>query len=112
MPTLSRLVPLAAAALWLTSGVARGEGVPGGLVFEPGPPPFATVLAKARAEKKVVFVDFSTEWCGWCKKLEQEVFSRPEVAKAMTGFVNVHVDAEKSPEGPSLAKTYGARGFP
>src|SRR5204862_6632909 len=73
-PFMPRFAPLvAAAAVLLASGTARGEG--GGLAFEPGPPPFATVLAKARAEKKVVFVDFTTEWCGWCKKLEQDTFS-------------------------------------
>jgi thiol-disulfide isomerase/thioredoxin len=107
MPRFAPLV--AAAAALLASGTARGEG--GGLAFEPGPPPFATVLAKAKAEKKVVFVDFTTAWCGWCKKLEQDTFSQPTVAAAMTGFVCVHVDAEKG-EGPTLAKRYGAHGFP
>ena len=53
---MPRFAPLAAAAaVLLASGIALGEG--GGLAFEPGPPPFATVLAKAKAEKKVVFVD-------------------------------------------------------
>lgn len=118
MPVLPRLLALAASAAVLCGGgIARGDGLPagappsGGVVFEAGTPPFATLLAKARAERKVVFVDFTTEWCGWCKKLEQDTFSKPEVAAAMTGFVCVHVDAEKG-EGIGLASRYGARGFP
>src|SRR5205814_10385523 len=42
---------------------------------------------------------------------EQDTFSQAEVARAMTGFVCVHVDAEKG-EGPILAKRYAAHGFP
>ncbi len=82
-----------------------------GVAFEPGTPPFADVLAKAKAEQKLVFVDFATEWCGWCKRLDKDTFSQASVAEAMKGFVAVHVDAEKG-EGVALAKKYGARGFP
>jgi thioredoxin-like negative regulator of GroEL len=118
----SRLLAVAAsAAVLFAGGTARGDGAPAGaapagargagVAFEAGPPPFSTVLAKAKAERKVVFVDFTTEWCGWCKKLEQDTFSRPEVAAAMAGFLAVHIDAEKG-EGPTLAARYGAHGFP
>ena len=82
-----------------------------GVAFEPGTPPFADVLAKAKAESKLVFVDFATEWCGWCKRLDKDTFSQASVAEAMKGFVAVHVDAEKG-EGVALARKYGAHGFP
>ena len=125
MKALPRLAALAASAAVLLAGrVARGDDVPaagpppaarhdaeGGVAFEPGTPPFATVLSKARDQKKSVFIDFSTEWCGWCKKLDADTFSKPEVAKALSAFVCVHVDAEKG-EGPELAKRYAAHGFP
>jgi thiol-disulfide isomerase/thioredoxin len=101
------------AALAVAPGTALGgeEPAPAGVAFEPGTPPFADVLAKAKAEGKPAFLDFATEWCGWCKRLEADVFSRPEVGKVMRGFVAVHVDAEKG-EGPALAKRFGVRGFP
>ena len=43
-----------------------------GIEFEKGT--FAEVLAKARKENKMVFMDCYTTWCGPCKKLEKAVF--------------------------------------
>lgn len=82
-----------------------------GVAFEAHDLPFADALAKAKAASKPVFVDFSTVWCGWCRRLEQDVYTREDVAKAMEAFVCLHVDAEKG-EGVELAKRYGAHGFP
>jgi thioredoxin-related protein len=41
--------------------------------------PFDQALAKAKAENKNLFVDLTASWCGWCKKMEKETFSQPEV---------------------------------
>lgn len=44
---------------------------------------------------KMFFVDFSTSWCGWCKRMDKDTFSKPEVWKIMNRyFVSVHFDAE------------------
>jgi thiol-disulfide isomerase/thioredoxin len=40
---------------------------------------YLDALKVAKAEKKVVLVDFTgSDWCGWCKKLQAEVFTQPE----------------------------------
>ena len=37
---------------------------------------FAAAKARAKAEKKDLLVDFTgSDWCGWCIKLDNEVFS-------------------------------------
>lgn len=72
---------------------------------------FGEALARAASEKKLVFVDFWTTWCGWCKKLDADTYPNAAVGKAMAAFVNVRVDAEAG-EGVELAQRYAAHGFP
>src|SRR5213083_3508571 len=50
--------------------------------------------AKAKEEKKLVMLDFTgSDWCGWCIKLNKEVFSKPEFAEyAKKNLVLVEVD--------------------
>ena len=58
------------------------------------------------------FVDLSTSWCGWCKKLKRNTFSDKEIGTFFnSNFINVAIDAEKG-EGPRLAQKYGVNGFP
>lgn len=37
-------------------------------------------LAKSKIEKKKIFVDVYTDWCGWCKKMEKVTFHTEKVA--------------------------------
>lgn len=113
------LLTSAVAAFLVTSApAARADGpevlTPAnseGVVFEPGTPRFADVLAKAKTEKKPVFIDFSTDWCGWCRKLEKDTFSQASVAEVMKALINVHIDAEKG-EGPELKRRFAVEGYP
>ena len=79
-------------------------------------------LALAKKEKKLVFIDFTgSDWCGWCMKLKQEVFSTPDFNNyARTNLVLVEVDLPRfkpmSPEllvrNTKLQEQYRAEGFP
>jgi protein disulfide-isomerase len=83
---------------------------------------FEAAKAKAKAEKKLLLVDFTgSDWCGWCIKLNKEVFSQPAFAEyAKKSLVAVEVDfpnkkklsAEQKQANDALAKKYGIRGYP
>ncbi len=69
-------------------------------------------LEQARKENKLVFVDFWTTWCGWCKKLDHDTYTDPKVIAALNEhYVCLSVDAE-SKIGAPLARKYSVNGYP
>ncbi len=69
-------------------------------------------LAAAKAQGKRVFVDVGAYWCPPCRKLDEEVFIKPEVGAALNaGYIAVHVDAEKG-EGPDVVTRYRVQAYP
>jgi thioredoxin 1 len=63
-------------------------------------------LAKAQAEKKLVFFDAYASWCGPCKEMALHVYTESAVAEYFNDkFVSIMVDMEKG-EGPDLIKKY------
>ena len=70
------------------------------------------ILAKAKAENKIVFVDAYATWCGPCKWMDANVFVDSEVGEFYnTNFINAKIDMEKG-EGPDIAETYNVRAYP
>ena len=69
-------------------------------------------LELAKKEKKKIFVDFFTEWCGPCLNMALTVFPLPEVGAVYNkNFVCLKIDAEKG-EGRELAKKYEVHSYP
>lgn len=84
---------------------------------------YDAALRQAAAEKKTVLADFSgSDWCKWCQKLDQEVFSTAEFRKAASArYVLLYVDLPSDPKALSeqararnmkLAQRYAVRQFP
>lgn len=73
---------------------------------------FKEVLAKAKAEKKLVFMDCYTTWCGPCKMMAKDIFPLQNVGEYMNAnFVSIKMDMEKG-EGIELTKTYEVNAYP
>ena len=43
----------------------------------------ATAQKKAKEHNSLIFVDLFADWCGWCHKMEQEVFVAEAFQKAL-----------------------------
>ncbi len=81
-----------------------------GIKFEHGT--WAEAKEKAKAENKLIFVDFYTQWCGPCYNMAQKVFTLYSVGAFYNEyFINMKIDAENG-EGIELAKKYGVRSYP
>jgi thioredoxin-related protein len=78
--------------------------------------------AKAKTEKKMVLLDFTgSDWCIWCVRLKEEIFSKPEfVEYAAKNLVLVEVDFPRKKQlseqqnraNRALADKYGIKGYP
>ncbi len=38
---------------------------------------------KAYKQNKIILIDAYTEWCGWCKKMDRDTYTNPEVIKKL-----------------------------
>jgi thioredoxin-related protein len=73
---------------------------------------FKTILAKAKKENKLIFLDAYTTWCGPCKLMAKNIFTLKSVGDHYNAnFVNAKIDMEKG-EGIDIAKKYDVKVFP
>ena len=83
---------------------------------------YAKAQQRAKAEGKAMLLDFTgSDWCGWCKKLDAEVFSKKEFKKyADEHLVCVKLDFPRSfslssktvHQNEDLARKFGVGGYP
>jgi len=80
-------------------------------------------MAAAREKGRPVLIDFYTDWCSWCKVMDEKTFADPMIKKQFAdGWITIKIDAEnKSKKGTYKNKTltyqqmtsaFGVTGFP
>lgn len=73
---------------------------------------FKDLLARAKKEKKLVFIDAYAVWCGPCKMMDKNVFTQKSVGDYFNkNFVSSRIDMEKG-EGREIAQKFAVRSYP
>jgi thioredoxin-related protein len=70
----------------------------------------AKAFAAAKTGKKLVMIDFYTDWCVWCKRLDKDTYTDSTVVTESTKLIPLKLDAEK--DGMKLAKSLKVDGYP
>lgn len=74
---------------------------------------YASALARAKKEKKLVMVDIYATWCLPCKQLEKETFANKDVeARLSNQVISVKLDLEKILDNAELAKQFARDTIP
>ncbi|MFP4474539.1 MAG: thioredoxin family protein [Desulfatibacillaceae bacterium] len=106
-----RLAAVVAALLLLLAGIAgcgRDESADTAMAVD-WASSYEAGMARARQTGKPVMLVFHADWCHWCKKLEEDVFTSPKVGQASERLVNVRVNTDNNQE---LARKYKVRYLP
>lgn len=83
---------------------------------------FEEAVAAAKKHKRVLVVDFYTDWCGWCKVMDKKTYGDPQIIEyAHKNLIMSKVNAE-SPKMTTfketklnyrqLAQGFQIRGYP
>lgn len=85
--------------------------------------PFEQAVQAADEKEKYVLIDIYAPWCGWCSKMQKEVYTDEEVQTYLDEhFVLTRLDASarqkehtfrgRTMKAPQLANALGMRGTP
>lgn len=72
----------------------------------------AAAQKKAKETNRLIFVDLFADWCGWCHRMEREVFPSEGFQKATQNMVLLRVNIEDGAEGAQLARQFQATQLP
>jgi thiol:disulfide interchange protein len=63
----------------------------------------------AKAENKTIIIDFYTDWCSWCDRMDDDTYSDPPVIDKSSDFICIKVDGDKRKD---LVNKYNIEGYP
>ncbi len=88
----------------LSVGLLAGSLSAGEILWAPT---FELGMKKAKAKELPVMVDIYTDWCGWCKKLDTDVYTKADVVALSKQFVCIKLNPEKDKKNGKLFKVEG-----
>ncbi len=73
---------------------------------------WSNILALAKKENKLIFLDIYATWCGPCKRLKKNTFTNKKVGNFFnSNFINVTMDGEEG-EGITISEKYKVSSYP
>ncbi len=70
----------------------------------------AEAQEQIKTSPKAIFIDFTAEWCGWCKVMDKNTFADPQVAAYMNeNFYPVRLDYDSDEAFMFFGREYTAR---
>jgi thioredoxin-related protein len=72
----------------------------------------AVAQKKAKDGNQLIFVDLFADWCGWCHRMEQEVFPSQTFQNATDDKVLLRLNTEDGADGTKLARQYNVTSLP
>jgi thiol:disulfide interchange protein len=73
---------------------------------------FNKAFKQAKKQHKLLMLDFYTDWCGYCKRLDREVYTDEKVRALSQKFIPVKLNPERDQVAAAIAQQVGVRGFP
>jgi thiol:disulfide interchange protein len=101
----ARLTAVFLGLIVLLSG--QGAAAPASIRWKPS---LGSAMDEGKKTGRLVMIDFYTDWCGWCKKLDANALRSPRVVQLAKQLVPVKVNGER--EGAQAARLYGVKSFP
>ncbi|HKV10897.1 MAG TPA: thioredoxin family protein [Thermoanaerobaculia bacterium] len=81
-------------------------------VWYEGATGYQKAMREAKEDGTPVAVYFYTDWCGYCKQLDEELLSTPGVQEPFRYLVKVKINPEKGFAEQELAERYKVEGYP
>lgn len=93
-------------SLVLVSAIVIGAPSIGAIKWEKS---YDQALKLAAKTDRIVMIDFYTDWCGWCKKLDQTAYKDKAVIEESKNLVCLKIDSEAQ---TAVSQKYGIESFP